>query len=259
MSTVFAAPVDDRLGGLCCVGGVLWCLHKDKLFALDPATGKMLRTLAVQGKDIYVDLASDGKFLYLLPYGWTAGQGILKFDLKRGEWGPALETAANKSNKVYGARGIAVGGGSMFVASHLGIQKVNLDTGEAGAAMTVQLEGYRIVGVGGLDFNGAGLVGAATIEKVKLGADGKPLDNWYGLDKERPRLSVILRIDPQTGMVKSFEPLNYPANSLAYANGIFWLSEQPEMGFDRHNQPVRLYPKKMVIHRLDLRKAEAGM
>jgi hypothetical protein len=258
VSTAFDAPIDDRLSGLCFAGGALWCLHKDTLFALEQSTGKTRRTLAVRGKDLYVDLASDGAFLYLLPYGWTAGQGILRFNLKSGEWGPAIETAANKSNKVYGARGIAVRGGSLFVSSHLGIQKVNADTGEAGAPMKVQLEGYRIFAVGGLDFDGADLVAAGTVEKVKLGADGKPEDNWYGLDKERPRLSVILRIDPQTGSVRSFEPLNYPVNSIACADGVFWLAEQPEMGFDRRNQPVRLHPKKMAIHRLALQKARVG-
>jgi hypothetical protein len=252
-SSVFKAPVDDRLSGLCRVGNVLWCLHKNTLYALDPATGKTQRTIVVKGTDIYVDLASDGNILYLLPYGWTAGQGILRFDLKKAEWGLAVETAANKTSKVYGARGIAFREGSLFVASHLGIQKVNPETGEAGAAMNVQLEGYRIFGVGGLDFDGADLVGTATIERVKLGADGKPLDNWYGFDKTRPRLSVILRIDPQSGKVRSFDPLNYPVNTIACDEGACWLAEQPEMGFNRRNQPVRLYPEKMVIHRLKLR------
>jgi hypothetical protein len=255
VTKVLNAPADDRLSGLCYVGGVLWCLYKDKLFELDPSTGNTLHTLAVNGKDLYVDLASDGSFLYLLPYGWTAGQAILRYDLKKRTWETAIETEANKSNKAYGARGIAARGGYLFVASHLGIQRVDPRTGEAEKPVKPSLDGYRIFGIGGLDFDGAELVGAGTIEKVKLDADGKPLDNWYGLDKARPRLSAILRIDPQTGSVRSFGSLNYPVNSLTCAGGVFWLAEQPEMGFDRHNRPVRLYPKEMVIHRLVLTKA----
>jgi len=115
------------------------------------------------------------------------------------------------------------------------------------------LQGYRIFGIGGLDFAGADLVGTGTIEKVKPGADGKPLDNWYGFDKSRPRLNVILRMGPRSGIARVFEPLNYPVNAVACDDGVFWLAEQPEMGFDRNNRPVRLYPQKMVNHRLMLR------
>ncbi len=254
----FDAPVDDRLSGLCLIGGKLWCLHKDKLYALDPSTGSILRTLTVNGKDLYVDLAGDGTYLYLLPYGWTAGQGILKFDLTQEKWEPAIETAANKASKVHSARGIAIHEGSLFVASHLGIQKVDPKTGGADAARTVHLDGYRIFGVGGLTFNEGDLIGTGTIEKIKLGPDGKPLDNWYGLDKERPRLSVILRMNPQTGTVKSFEILNYPVNTIAAGGGVYWLSEQPVTGFDRSNRPVRVHPEKMTIHRLALKNSPAG-
>jgi hypothetical protein len=190
-----------------------------------------------------------------VPYGWTAGQGILKYNLKKGTWEKPIETAANKKNSVYGARGIAFRGGFLFVASHLGIQKADPVTGEASAAIHPRLEGYRIMGILGLDFGDDDLVGAGTIEKVKLDADGKPLDNWFGLDKQRPRLSVILRIDAVTGNVWSFEPLNYPVNSISCAEGIFWLAEQPEMGFNRRNQPVRIHPKRMVIHHLILPRA----
>jgi hypothetical protein len=257
-STVFDAPVNERLSGLCHAGNALWCIEKTTLYALDPRTGKVLRTLPVKGKDLYVDLASDGKYLYLVPYGWTMGQSIQKYDLDKGEWGPGIVTAANKVNKVYSARGIACRGGSLYVSSHLGIQKVNPNTGEAEAPLAVKLDGYLIFGAGALDCDDDTLVGSGTIEKVKLGADGQPIDNFYGLDKTRPRLSVILRIDAQTGQVKSFEPLNYPVNCLACDNGVFWLSEQPEMGYDRRNQPVRLYPGKMVIHRLELGKSVAA-
>jgi hypothetical protein len=249
---VLNAPVDDRLNGLCFAQGVLWCLHKDRLFELDPSTGNTLRTHSVSGQDIYVDLAADENILYLLPYGWTAGQGILRLDLKKGTWDAPLETAENKTSKVYGARGIAVRGGILFIASHLGIQKVNPRTGEAGKAISPELKGYRIFGISGLDFDGADLVGVGTIEKVKLDAGGKPIDNWYGLDKQRPRLNVILRMDPETGIVRRFEPLNYAVSTLACGDGIFWLADQPEMGFDRKNQPVRLQPSKMAIHRLVL-------
>jgi len=54
-------------------------------------------------------------------------------------------------------------------------------------------------------------------------------------------------------MTRGFEPLNYPVNAIACDDGAFWLAEQPEMGFDRSKRPVRLYPQKMVIHRLMLR------
>jgi hypothetical protein len=253
--TVFDAPVDDRLSGLCYSDGVLWCLFQDKLFGLDPSNGKTRYTIKVDGKDLYVDLATDATYLYLVPYGWTAGQDIVKYNLKRGAWETPIETAANKANKVYSARGIAARNGSLYVSSHLGIQKVNPLTGAAAAAVNVQLDGYRIFGIMGLDFDGADLVGAGTMEKVKLDAEGKPLDNSYGLDKDRPRLNAILRIDPETGKVSKFDLLNYPVNAISSADGVFWLSEQPETGFDRRNQPVRIYPRRMSIHRLVLSRA----
>jgi len=253
-SQVLQAPADDRLSGLCYAGGVLWCLHKDKLYELDPSTGNTMRSLGIGGKDLYVDLAGDADFLILLPYGWTAGQGILKYNLKKGIWETPIETQANKSSKVYGARGIAIRDGVLFVSSHLGIQKVNAQTGEASPPVKPDLTGYRLFGLSGLDFDGPDLVGAGAIEKIKLDAEGKPVDNWYGLDKERPRLSAILRIDPETGAVRKYEVLNYPVNTLASWNGTFWMAEQPEMGYDRKNQPVRLYPKKMAIYRLVLNR-----
>jgi hypothetical protein len=219
---------------------------------LDPKTGKVVRTVPVAAKDLCVDLASDGENLYLVPYGWSMGQAILQYNLAKGQWGPEIVTEANKANKVYSTRGIAWRGGALYIGSHLGIQKVDPKSGEAAPAVTARLDGYRIFGVGALDFDGDTLVASGTIEKVKNGPDGKPIDNSYGLDKERPRLSVILRIDAATGAVKSFEPLNYPVNTLAFAGGVYWLSEQPESGFDRQNKPVRLHPRKMVIHRLEL-------
>lgn len=96
--------------------------------------------------------------------------------------------------------------------------------------------------------------GVGTIEKIKLDAEGKPVDNWYGLDKERPRLNAILRIDPVTGKIRNYQVIHYPVNTLASWKGAFWLAEQPEMGFDRKNQPVRLTPEKMAIYRLELNR-----
>jgi len=248
--TVLAVPVDDRLNGLCVADGALWGLHKNTLYELNPDTGNTLKTHPVEGDEVFVDLGADETFVYLLPYGWTAGKTIRKFDRRKGEWKPGIHTEAYKTKSIYSARGIAARGGFLYVSSHLGIQKVDPSTGNVESTVTVQVEGYRNFGLVGLDFDGDDLVGAATIEKTKLDADGKPADNWYGLDKDRPRQWALLRIDPATGKVRDFRPLNYPVNSVACAGGIYYLSETPEMGFDRENKPVRLYPKSMGIHRL---------
>jgi hypothetical protein len=248
--TVLAAPVDDRLNGLCVAGGTLWCLYKNTLYELDPETGATRKTHPIEGEEYFVDLGADETYLYLVPYGWTAGKVIRRFDLAKHEWKPGIQTEAYKTEKVYSARGIAARGGSLYVSSHLGIQKVDPSTGDVQSTVKVQLDGYRTFGLVGLDFDGEELVGAAQIEKTRLDADGKPVDNWYGLDPDRPRQWALLRIDPATGKVSSVRRLNYPVNSVACADGVYYLSESPEMGFDRQNQPVRLYPRSIGIHRL---------
>lgn len=248
--TLLASPVDDRLNGLCFADGVLWTLYKNTLYELDPASGKTLKTHPIEGDEYFVDLASDESFLYLLPFGYTAGKAIWTFDRKAGQWGARIQTEEYKNEKTHSARGITARDGSLYVSSHHGIQLVDPSTGKVQSTVTVQLEGYRVFGHVGLDFDGDDLVSVATIEKVKLGADGKPVDNSYGLDEERPRLPALLRINPADGKVRDFRILNYPVNSLAFAGGNYYLSEAPVMGYDRQNQPVRLWPKTMAIHRL---------
>jgi hypothetical protein len=116
----------------------------------------------------------------------------------------------------------------------------------------LELDGYRIFGYVGLDFAGDELVCAATRDKIRLDENGKPLENYTcGLDKERPRLNVLLWVDPATGKVRNYRLVNYPLYSVAFGGGTtFYLTELPVQGFDRQNKPVRVYPKTMAIHRL---------
>jgi len=50
--------------------------------------------------------------------------------------------------------------------------------------------------------------------------------------------------------VRDFRLLNYSVNSIAAGGGAYYLSEMPEMGYDRQNKQVRIYPKSMASHRL---------
>ncbi|MEO3997326.1 glutamine cyclotransferase [Mesorhizobium sp. CAU 1732] len=155
-------PDVDDVHGVTFDGQQVWFATGDRLNALDPESGDVVRSL-----DIAADAgtASDGKHLFQI-----AGAMIRKIDLKTGEVIATIPAPGNG-----GDSGLAWAEGSLWVGQHRGrkIHQVDPETGDV--LRTIESDRF-VTGV--------------------TWVDG---ELWHGTwdDKE----STIRRIDPETGDV----------------------------------------------------------
>jgi hypothetical protein len=218
------APEDEVPAGLALLGGRLWVAQGAKLAELDAATGEVLRRLRLPAS--VRGLCSDGKLLYAVEYGWTAGHPIHVIDPAAGTVVRQIVTEANKTNRSYSAAAIAFREGRLWVLSMGKAHAVDPATGEVGQVL--QLPDRR--------------PGA-------LCSDG-PLFVTGGSDS-------IQIVDPASGKTVREVKTNYPVRALAAQGGRLFAMEQPIPGFDRQHKPIRVWPKQYGIHVIEL-PAAAG-
>src|SRR5207249_3525993 len=111
-------PGIDRVNGVTFDGGSIWFASGDKLNALDPATGKVLRSIDVAA---HAGTAFDGRHLFQI-----AEDRILKIDPKTGR---VLATIPAPGGG--GDSGLAWAEGTLWVGQHRGrtIHQVDPQTG----------------------------------------------------------------------------------------------------------------------------------
>ena len=207
------APSDGIPSGMASLGGDLFVGQGTALARLDAATGKAKATLPLP--EGVADLASDGKSLWAVPYGWTCGQPILVLDPETGKTLRSVVTEENLKFKHYGAKGIAWHAGRLFVLEGMEgrIRELDPETGAIKATIQTPLRW-----LGGLSSDGKNLV-SATREKV-------------------------VRLDPATGAVTAETPVHYWIRALETHDGALFAMEQPVFGHGRKHETITLWPRK---------------
>lgn len=217
------APDTKVPAGLAVVDGSLWVGQIQKLHRLDPATGEVKETFALD--DGTMDLASDGRHLYGVDSGWTAGEPIRMIDPADGAVLKGIVTEANKAHKSYGAKGVAWRDGRLLVLSGMEgvVHEVDPKTGTVLGKVKIP-EPW----LSGLDFDGTHLVTASKTH--------------------------VLWADPKTGEIARRLPVNYWIRSLAVGPGVLYAMEQPIFGHDKNHKQIQIWPRQTVIYKISLKK-----
>lgn len=212
--TTFDLAFDDQVYAQCRQGGLNWFARETSLISVDPETGTMSHRLALPDNLFISDLASDGKRIYLLPSGWTAGMGILIFDPAQGAITGQVVTEANKAHKSHGARGLHAVDGKLYVLDGMlgKIHELNPTSGEI--LGTLQLKGKWL---NGLD---------------RLG------DNW--ITSSRSGLHLF---NPATGVERGRLDTHYQVRTLAVEDRQVMVTESFIYDFDIHHKKIQLWPK----------------
>ena len=191
------------------------------LYRLDLATG------AVKGKapisTSIADVCSDGRTLFAVESGWTAGFPIHEIDVATGTNVRAIVTEENKKNKSYGAKGIACHRDRLFVLDGMPgtIHEVDKVTG--------------------------GIVRTLTTGEKWLA--GLAVDGDLFVAGSR---TAIFWINPESGQVVRKVPVNYQIRSIEAHGGAIYIMEQPVFGYDKEHRWIQVWPRpsQTVIYKL---------
>jgi len=221
VTTIAAPSADGPPGGIAFLDGRLWLVQERQLHRIDPAEGMVEATFEIPWTA--EGLAADGKVLYAMEYAWTRDAPIHVIDPATGKETRSIVTKANEKNQHAGARGVAWWEGSLYVLEGAPgtIHRVDPATGEVTAKLAT----------------GETWLGG-------LAQDGRRF-----LTGSRTHLFFL---DPAKGTVVEKIAVNYPLRTIAAGAGAIWLMEQPVTDHDVEHRPIRLWPKKMLIHRLRL-------
>lgn len=222
--TTIEAPSSTIPSGLAFVGERLWVAQGSDLAELD-ADGKLLRRLQLPAS--VRGLCSDGKQLFAVQYGWTAGEPIWVIDPATGKSTRQIVTEANKQNKSFSAAAVAWRQDRLWVLAEGGAHAVDPATGEVLKVLKLQASRPSALAFDGEHF-------------VLGGSDG------------------IQFVDADTGVAVRTVPTNYPVRAIACHKGRLYVMEQPIWGFDRKHQRVQLWPKQTLIHVIELPAAQTG-
>ncbi len=216
----FPAPSEGSPSGLTVLKGDFWVAQQGELFRLS-ATGEQLGKFKLPPS--VRDICTDGTLLYGMEYGWTAGRPIHVIDPKDGKVLREIVTEKNKENRSMGAAGLAWKDGKLYVLAgmHGKISEVDPKTGEVARVLDT---GVRWLS--GLDYDGKHFV-AGSREALHF-------------------------LDAETGKEIRRVLVNYPLRVVASHGGAFYLFEQAIFGHDKQHKRVRVFPKRVAIHKLTL-------
>lgn len=150
---------------------------------------------------------------YPVEAGWTSGGPIHVLEPGRARSVRQIVTEANAGNKGSGARGICYRDGKLYVL-HIFGKVFELDP-ESGKLLRTFDIGKRWVY--GLAFDGQHFV---------VGA----------------RAAMYL-VDPASFRVVREVPMSYGLRAVGFANGRYWVMEQPVFGHDRAHRSVQVWPR----------------
>jgi hypothetical protein len=212
------APSDEVPGGIVRLGGELFVAQGRTLFVLEPKDGAVRResTLAA----VPQDLDTDGESLLVLGADWTKGEPVLRLDPRSGAVTGRIAAPKEMQAKTGAARGLCWHAGKLFVLEIGGtMHEVDGATGELRRSVATGLSW-----VFGLTFDGDRLV---TV--------GRDAVHWLDPDTLRPVRTL---------------PSAYRLRTIGWDGGRYLILEQPEFGFGRRHEPIRVWPQTTVIHRL---------
>jgi thiol-disulfide isomerase/thioredoxin len=216
------APSDSVPSGITEFNGSIW-LAQGALFQLDRKSGKVLNRFTLPAS--VADLCNDGKQIYAVTYGWTAGKPIYIIDPGNGKVIREIVTQENKKNRSHGAKGIAWHAGHLYVLSGMRgkLHKLNLDTGKI--ISETQLEGTWL---SGLDVNNGRFVAGSR--------------------------DHLIEFDSATGKLIRKTACNYPLRNVATSGSrnSFLLMEQPIFGFGPKHERFQVWPQETKIYQLSL-------
>ena len=109
----FPAPSEEIASGLAALKGDLLVAQQTRLAFVDLKSGATRRTLVLPPS--VIDLCTDGRLLYAVEYGWTAGKPIHVLDPETGKTVRTIVTEENRKNRSMGAKGIAWRDGRLYV------------------------------------------------------------------------------------------------------------------------------------------------
>jgi hypothetical protein len=213
------APSDEVASGMTRLGPDLWVAQGGLLYRLDPDTGSVRGSFEI-GASVR-DLCTDGRLLYGMEYGWTAGKPIHVIDPAGGSVVRTIITQANVGNPVHGAVGVAWMNDRLYVLAGMRgeISEVDPATGEVSRVIRCD-------------------------------------EQWLtSLDSDGSRFVVtgrraLMVVDPETGKVLQNVPTNYGLRCVAWHKGTYFLMEQPVFGFDRQHERVQVWPQETLIYRI---------
>ncbi len=219
--TTMNAPLAKPPSGLAFLKRDLWVAYMGTLYQLNGATGAVKQNYQVERS--ITDLATDGKVLYGVESGWTAGKPIHVIDPATGKDIRQIVTQANLANKFYGAFGITWRKGKLYVVEggYGKISEIDPKTGDISRTITTK-EHY----VSGLDFDG---------EHFVLG-----------------NRNALLLINPETGETVRRVPMNYPLRIVKFWHGAYYVMEQSVFGFSKDHKTIQVWPRQGKIYRLTL-------
>jgi len=220
----FRAPSEEQPGGLAVLGGKLFVAQGAKLHQVDLLTGKTEKSFDLPRPAR--GLCTDGRFVYAIDYGWTAGKPIYVFDPAEGKVVREIVTQANKVNRYMAASGITFIGDRLFVLSRRSdLSELDLATGAVIKLRKLPEHCWKLA------FDGEHLISASHVSANQ---------------------QHLLLIDPNTLKVVRRVPLNYGISAIACRDGAILMMEHPVRGFDTNHKPVRIYPDQMLIHQVRL-------
>lgn len=217
----FKAPSEEVAAGIAAIGDDLWIAHIGRLFKLD-AKGGVKETYELPAG--VMDLTTDGKTLFAVKSGWTAGEAIVEIDPATGKVAREITTAAMKKNKYHGANGIEFVGGKLVVLEGMNglLHVVDPATGDIEKAVKTSEKW-----LGGLGHDGTHYLVGSREKLYWIDGDGKT--------------------------VKS-AAMNYPLRSIGFAAGAVLVIEQPVFGYDKEHKNVRIWPKETKVYKLTFGK-----
>lgn len=215
------APTDEPVWGMAVLGEDLWISQGDSLYVMNTRTGASRRAGARPG--LTNGLAADGKFIYAIDYGWSSGKPIYQIDPATGAIAREIITKANLQFKGSSGFGLEWYDGYLYTFWSEGGSKLSkVDPATGDIVETLPAPPYSRAG--------------------EFAHDGRDFIfiNDKGLGWMVPGAREFTK---QLAM-------NFPLRAIAFGGGFIYVAEQAVMGFDKHNKPVRIWPRKMAIYKL---------
>lgn len=219
----FDAPSEEVPAGFALLNGSMWIAQNGTLFECE-LSGKVKRSLPIDNS--VLDICTDGAVIYAMTGGWTAGLPIFVIDPATGRTLRSIVTESNKANKSYGAKGIAFVNGDLCVLEGMKGVIHSIDPGTGVITRTLQTQQRWLTGLA-----------------------------WDGTHYISGSKDHIYFFDENGSAVRSIA-VNYPVRSVGWLAGAdaapdtLFAMEQPIFDYGKRHERLRLWPRKMVVYRL---------